>query len=957
MPAWASSGTYLDGSGAGANIPAPAGVGADDIVIAVLYVDGATDQNVTAPAEWFAAEGSPVEQGNPVFDPANARLYVYWHRAAGAESGPYAFTWDSSVYRECQAHRYEDVAPTGTPFDSPTDTAEDASNGSTTPAVDVTTAGADRLLVHAVTCWAGGTWTAGTGFTKRMQGGFGLASCFDKTQAAAGASGPVTATVTGSNRRTAWLGALKPAPLAQSTSAQVPAAATSAGVSLASRTAGYLLVSTISLDKDAGSLPTASAGWILVTSGYRPASTQVTGAAAYRIADGTSADTCTWSWTTALASPGTVALAEFRLTNAVLINGAQSANSTTAVLATSADAGAATAAGIAVAGWGQDSVQTVTTVSWSNGYTHILTDTSGTNAGRAPVSMAYKALANGDTTNTTATTTGTADQTFVIIGRFTGDDPGAGPTYATISRWLGGAAPTAMALTTFTAASVAVIPRWSINADMTGATTGATVTATSEGWAKHSITGLTANTTYYYVVSVDGVDSNARTFKTFPASGTAASFSFSLSCCLQETSNANPQSLLRMQDRNPSFWVCHGDLNYFDTDTTVVATYRGMHQETIGRVNFEALASRIPLLYTWSDHDTCGDSTYSGNVGISAVGTAYRDVVPSYTVPATGIYHTFTVGRVRFIVWDGRTFRSIKTATDDASKTLLGATQKQWTKDTITGSTEPLIFIVSEVVWAGGGVQDDHWGSYLTEQAELVSWLNANAASRKVVFLTGDAHMVAIDAGTNGGGYVSWNAGPIAQIPSEKGGPWSVGRSTAYSQMYGHVVVTDSGSIISATFTGYRADTEAVVVDTTTAASLTHTVVSAATAAGAAAAPPAALSGSGSAVASGGGAAAASPVTVGGAGSVAVSGEGSTVAPAVALMGSGSIEATGNGSTAAGPPVVAGVASVAVGGDGAIVAPAVIITGVAAAAGNYAWPPTAGAISVRKVATAEVSVR
>jgi len=439
--------------------------------------------------------------------------------------------------------------------------------------------------------------------------------------------------------------------------------------------------------------------------------------------------------------------------------------------------------------------------------------------------MAYKPLANTDTTSTTATTTGTGDQTFVIIGRFTGTDPGAGPTFAAVSRWLGGAGPTAMALTTFAAAGVAVTPRWSVNADMTGATVGATVTATSEGWAKHSITGLTANTTYYYVVSVAGVDSNVRTFKTLPTSGAAADFSFSYSCCLQETSNANPQSLLRMQDRNPSFWLCTGDLNYFDTDTTNVATYRSMHQETIQRVNFESLTSRIPLLYTWSDHDTCGDSTYSANNGIAAVGTAYRDVVPSYTVPATGIYHTFAVGRVRFIVWDGRTFRSIKTATDNASKTMLGATQKQWTKDTISGSTEPLIFIVSEVPWPGGGVQDDHWGSYLTEQAELVAWLNANvSSSRKVVFLTGDAHMVAIDAGQNGGGYTSWNAGPIAQIPSEKGGPWSVGRSTAYSQMYGHVNVTDSGTIISATFTGYRADTETVVVDKDTAVPLTHTV-------------------------------------------------------------------------------------------------------------------------------------
>jgi len=86
------------------------------------------------------------------------------------------------------------------------------------------------------------------------------------------------------------------------------------------------------------------------------------------------------------------------------------------------------------------------------------------------------------------------------------------------------------------------------------------------------------------------------------------------------------------------------------------------------------------------------------------------------------------------------------------------------------------------------------------------------------------------------------------------------------------------------------------------------------------------------------------------------------------------VEATGAGAVTARSPVAAGTGTLIVDGYGAIVTPAVIITGAGAVVitgdgqllapparagadtGNYTWPPTAGSITVRRVATADTSV-
>jgi hypothetical protein len=209
-PTYGAAGTYFETlGGTSAAFAAPASVAANSLIVIVSFVDGGNSVNITLPSGFTHAEGSPVRLPGP--SGAAMQTVVAWHRASGSESGPYTMTIDQTQYISGQAHRFGGVVTTGTPFDSPTNAAGTTSNVSTSPAVAITTAGADRLILHAATNWSAGTWTPPTGYTKRQQGGVGGDTLSDLAQAVAGSTGSLTATCSGaSSHSQAWLGALIP---------------------------------------------------------------------------------------------------------------------------------------------------------------------------------------------------------------------------------------------------------------------------------------------------------------------------------------------------------------------------------------------------------------------------------------------------------------------------------------------------------------------------------------------------------------------------------------------------------------------------------------------------------------------------------------------------------------------------------------------------------------------------
>lgn len=349
-----------------------------------------------------------------------------------------------------------------------------------------------------------------------------------------------------------------------------------------------------------------------------------------------------------------------------------------------------------------------------------------------------------------------------------------------------------------------------------GVVFGSAVAPDSDGYAKLSITGLNAGTQYYYGIEVDGtvVSGADGKFRTAPSS--AASFTVGFGSC----ANGESIGLDHLDARDPDLFIHLGDLGYWNIATNDEDSFRNKWDTTITRASYAGPFRDRASAYVWSDHDfglNNADGTSASNPAANAV---YRQVFAHYALESggsTGIYQTFAWGRVRFILTDNRSFKDPITDVDDANKRLLGATQVQWLKDTITDATEELIVWCCENPWIeDAGPGNDAWGSYDTERQDLANFFAS--CGKPIVILAGDMHGLAYDDGTNAPGgnpdssgdgvMMVCHGGPFYQNASIKGGPYSGGEypasGSAIVQQYGFLTVTDTGAdTITVEFSGY----------------------------------------------------------------------------------------------------------------------------------------------------------
>lgn len=591
---------------------------------------------------------------------------------------------------------------------------------------------------------------------------------------------------------------------------------TSAGTSISATfdstpTAGNLLLATLGIDKSAGGI-NAPSGWTLLGSPYIDSS--VSGAVAYRIATGSESSSVQWSWTTSTRAAMT--LTETNLTGASVMGTVQrtavSGSGVTSVSLTgSSSTGQGVSFGVASVDSGLGGAWQSGEPSWSSGYTVVVNEPGDafageTSNGGACSAVAWKPLSNGTSTGFTASWTGT-DQAFGYLVNFayTGES-GSTPPAAIASLWVDGVTSTTAKFKVKATSGDPVTVRRSTSSSMAGATTSGTVVADGTGMAEITLTGLASGTTYHYRVAIDGVDATngAGSFRTAPVG--SASFSFAYASC-RSHATATQTVFDRIRTRSPLFFLLTGDKGYEDVNSTSAGAYRPTYDDFTQQSNVAALLRVCWMPYVWSDHDFCGNGSHAGSTGAATAQTVFRERVPAHTLPsATGIYRTFVVGRVRFIVLDTRSHRTIPSATDNSSKVMLGAAQEQWLYDTLESAAEALIFIVSAEPWIGGGNQDDHWGSYQTEQNRIVG--NVPAATwRKVVWLCGDAHMLAFDDGTNSpGGSPVWQAAALDRTGSTKGGPYSGGTLSGTGQFGWVSIVDNGGTDITATWSGIRSN-------------------------------------------------------------------------------------------------------------------------------------------------------
>lgn len=345
--------------------------------------------------------------------------------------------------------------------------------------------------------------------------------------------------------------------------------------------------------------------------------------------------------------------------------------------------------------------------------------------------------------------------------------------------------------------------------------------------AKFTLTGLSASTTYYYGIEIDGtLDTGTVGRFTTAASGTNVSHVVAIGCCSNYDSDLAFTAIANMNPK-PLFFLHTGDFQYMDIAAPTEAQFVASIDTTFARAVRKSLHRDIPLVYTWDDHDFGANDTVGRDAGnnvtstrINAV-TAFRKMVPVTLASATAsdaVYYSFIIGRVRYVVSDLRSDKTNQSATDNSSKTMMGATQKTWFKNEIVAAKAAgqVVAWVNGTPWvAATSAGADTWAGYNTERVEIADYIKAQAMTGKVFILSGDMHALAIHTGadyaTGGGGAIPvFHPGPLSMTATIKGGPYTYGpypaSGSATMYQYGVMTVTDTGTSLTINWKGYSSD-------------------------------------------------------------------------------------------------------------------------------------------------------
>lgn len=314
------------------------------------------------------------------------------------------------------------------------------------------------------------------------------------------------------------------------------------------------------------------------------------------------------------------------------------------------------------------------------------------------------------------------------------------------------------------------------------------------------INGLEAGVEYSYRLVVDGAiaDERVGNFRTF-ASG-PESFTVAVGSCARLGSDGTVYEAIRAAE--PDLFLVPGDFFYADHIETF-DQFTDAFDETLTSPSQAELLADVPIAYVWDDHDYGGNDADSTSPTREFAREAYAAYVPHYPLADSGtINQSFTIGRVRFLMLDNRSARDPKVAVDNAAKTMLGADQLAWLEaELLEGDSKyPLTVVVTSVPWiAATEVGADHWGGYSTERGALADFIASNELDG-LLMIAGDAHMVAIDDGTNtnfstyeGASFPLLHAAALDRPGSVKGGPYSEGVFPGGGQ-FGLIEVTDTGS-------------------------------------------------------------------------------------------------------------------------------------------------------------------
>jgi len=323
--------------------------------------------------------------------------------------------------------------------------------------------------------------------------------------------------------------------------------------------------------------------------------------------------------------------------------------------------------------------------------------------------------------------------------------------------------------------------------------TGTTIdTAVNDGIGTVVATGLAPGKEYACSLSVGGAATIIRKIKTMPAN---APFKVAFMSCFNNFGSIEPLSQALIAEAVSA--VFHqGDYIYVATAyagfgetsavpvtgsaTSVYATHFRQQHRNPGT---ELIESYCPQYYQGDDHELGGDNwdhsvtqAQAGGCNVASGGTqaqvdaswwSGQQAMIAYYLgnPANGDsgisastdkpssagagtpasqyfpkYFRKIIGNAEFFVIDCISYRSPTAATDNASKTMLGATQKQWLKDRLAASTATFKIIVSSKNVYPNDTTLDGWEVFTTERAELLTYIRDTVTTKGVFWVYGDSH-------------------------------------------------------------------------------------------------------------------------------------------------------------------------------------------------------------------------
>lgn len=202
------------------------------------------------------------------------------------------------------------------------------------------------------------------------------------------------------------------------------------------------------------------------------------------------------------------------------------------------------------------------------------------------------------------------------------------------------------------------------------------------------------------------------------------------------------QSMLAL---NPDFFVHTGDIEYFDkpdpwANSPQLARFKW--NRIFALPLQRAFHRKVASYFEYDDHDILRNDCWPGQ----AFGTLtfdegvriFHEQTPSGPVP----YRTFRHGRdLQIWLVEGRVARSANTDPDGPNKTIWGAAQKAWFRETVAASdaTFKVVLTPTPIVGPDRGAKKDNLSNeaYRTEGDELRRFIGAQPG---MIVITGDRH-------------------------------------------------------------------------------------------------------------------------------------------------------------------------------------------------------------------------